>query len=97
MFFWKNGMDLFKKLKQQSWEFIMPSNLNIFLIPKMKSTFTWISDTDVYILNVYQCISTTIGIMNKTLKIGPLPTWILFVLDANFGNEWSDSSFCSIQ
>ena len=32
--FGKIGMDLFKKLKQQSHEFITPSNSNIFLIPK---------------------------------------------------------------
>ena len=37
--FGKNGIDLFKKMKQQSHDFIMPSNLNIFLIPKTKSTF----------------------------------------------------------
>ena len=33
----KNGIDLLKKLKQQSYEFIMPSDSNIFLIPKTKS------------------------------------------------------------
>ena len=32
-FLGKIGMDLFKKLKQQSPEFITPSNTNIFLIP----------------------------------------------------------------
>ena len=35
--FGKDGIDLFKKLKQQSHEFIMPSNSDIFLIPKTKS------------------------------------------------------------
>ena len=38
--FGKNGIDLFKKLKQQSHKFLMPSNSNIFLIPKTKSTFS---------------------------------------------------------
>ena len=38
--FGKNGIYLFKKLKQQSHEFIMPSNSNIFLRPKTKSTFS---------------------------------------------------------
>ena len=38
--FGKNGIDLFKKLKQQSYEFITPSDSNIFLIPKSKSTFS---------------------------------------------------------
>ena len=33
------GTDLFKNLKQQSIEFITPSNLNTFFIPKTKSTF----------------------------------------------------------
>ena len=45
----KNCRDLFKKLKQQSHEFIMPSNLKMFLIPRTKSMFSWISDTRVYI------------------------------------------------
>ena len=38
--FGNNGIDLLKKLKQQSHEFIMSSNSNIFLIPKAKSTFS---------------------------------------------------------
>ena len=62
---WKIGKDLFKKLKKQSHEFMTPSNSNIFLIPKTKSTFSCISDTKVYILNLCPCISTIIGIMNK--------------------------------
>ena len=45
--FEKMGMDLFKKLKQQSHEFITPSNSNIFLMPKTKSTFSGISNTKV--------------------------------------------------
>ena len=67
--FGKNGINLFKKLKQQSHEFIMPSSSNIFLIPRTKSTFSWISDTNVYISNMYPCISTIIGIMNDTNKM----------------------------
>ena len=72
--FGKKGIDLFKKLKQQSHEFITPYNSNIFLIPKTKSTFSWISDTNVYISNLCPCISTIIGIMNKTLMNCPFPT-----------------------
>ena len=34
--------DLFRNLKQQSHEFITPSNSNIFLIPNTRSTFSWI-------------------------------------------------------
>ena len=34
------GTNLFKKLKQHSGEFITPSNLNTFLIPKTMSTFS---------------------------------------------------------
>ena len=41
------GRDLFRNLKQQSHEFITPSNLNIFLIPKTRSAFSWISETRV--------------------------------------------------
>ena len=49
LFFWNNrSIDLFKKLKQLSHEFITPSNLNTFLIPKTKSMFSHISDTKVY-------------------------------------------------
>ena len=84
------GMDLFKKLKQQSHEFIAPSNSNIFLMPKTKSMFSCISDTKVYTSNLCLCISTIIGIMNNTLMNCPFLTWILCILDANFGNELSD-------
>ena len=42
------GMDLFKKLKQHSCEFITLSYSNTFLIPKTRSMFTCISDTKVY-------------------------------------------------
>ena len=70
--FGKMGMDLFKKLKQQSYDFITPSN--IFLMPKMKATFSCISDTYVYILNLCPCMSTITGITNKTLTYCPFPT-----------------------
>ena len=46
------GTDLFKKLKQHSCELITPSYSNTFLIPKTRSTFSWISDTNVYISNL---------------------------------------------
>ena len=41
------GTDLFKNLKQSSQEFITSSNLNTFFILKTKSTFSWISDTNM--------------------------------------------------
>ena len=41
------GTYLFKNLKQQSQEFITPSSSNTFFIPKTKSTFLCISDTNV--------------------------------------------------
>ena len=63
----KMGRDLFKKLKQQFHEFIISSNLKIFLIPRTKSMFSWITDTKVYIQNLCPCISIIMGIINKTL------------------------------
>ena len=50
--FGNRGIDLFKKLKQHSHEFITPSSSNTFLIPKTKSTFSCISDTTVYTSNL---------------------------------------------
>ena len=52
LFFWNKGIDLFKKLKQHSHEFITPSSLNTFLIPKTISMFLCISDTKVYTSNL---------------------------------------------
>ena len=46
------GNDQFKKLKQHSRELNIPSNSNTFLIPKTRSTFSWISDTKVYTSNL---------------------------------------------
>ena len=48
----KKGMDLFKKLRQESHEFTTPSNSKMFLIAKTKSTFSWISDTKVNTSNL---------------------------------------------
>ena len=44
----KNGINLFKKLKQGSHAFIIPCNSNIFLMSNTKYTFSCISDTNVY-------------------------------------------------
>ena len=41
------GTNLFKNSNLQSIEFIMPSNSNIFFMPKTKSMFSCISDTNV--------------------------------------------------
>ena len=70
----KIGIDLFEKVKQQSHEFITPSNSNIFLIPKTKSTLSCISDTKEYISNLCPCMSTIIGIMKNALMNCPFPT-----------------------
>ena len=43
------GIDLFKKLKQHSHEFITPSNLNTFLMPKTVSTCSHVSQILMYI------------------------------------------------
>ena len=72
--FGKNGTDLFQKLKQQSHELTMPSSSNTFLISKTKSTFSCLSDTNIYISNLCPCTSTIIGIMNKTPTNCPFPT-----------------------
>ena len=65
--FGKMGRGLFKKLKQQSHEFITPSNSNTFLIPNTRSPFSWISDTNVDTSNLCPWISTITEIMNRTL------------------------------
>ena len=80
-------MDLFKKLLQQSYEFVTHSYSNIFFVPNTKSMFSCISDTNVYISNLHPCMSTIIGIMNNTLLNCPFLTWILCVLDANLGSK----------
>ena len=48
----KNGIELFRILKHDSYEFKIPSSSNIFFIPKTKSTFSCISDTRVNISNL---------------------------------------------
>ena len=63
----KMDRDLFKNLKQQSCEFTTPSSLNTFLIPNTRATFSWISETRVYILNLCLCMSIITGIINNTL------------------------------
>ena len=62
--FAKKGIDLFKKLKHDSHEFIIPSYLNIFFIPNTRSVFSCISDTSVKISNLWPYISIIIGMMN---------------------------------
>ena len=65
--FGKMGRHLFGKLKQQSHELIIPSNLNTYLIPNTRSTFSWISKIRVYISNLFLGMSTITGIINNTL------------------------------
>ena len=72
--FEKISIDLFKKLKQQSHEFMTPSNSDIFFILETKSTFSCISDTKVYILKLCPCMSIITDIMNNTLTNCPFPT-----------------------
>ena len=70
----KNGIDLLRKLKQDSRESIMPSSSNMFFIPMTKSTLLCISDTKVKISNQCPCISITTGITKNTLTYCPFPT-----------------------
>ena len=50
---------------------------NIFILTITKSTFSYISDTNVWISNLCPCIFL-------------FPTWILWILDANSGKECKD-------
>ena len=50
--FGKNEMDLFKEIIHDSLELITPFNSDIFLIPKIKSTFSYISETNIYTSNL---------------------------------------------
>ena len=70
----KNGIELFRNLKHDSHEFIIPSSSNMFFIPNIKSTFLCISDTGVNILNLCLGTSITIGMINNTLMYCPFPT-----------------------
>ena len=83
----KIGNDLFKNLKQQSWIY-HSFQLKTFFIPKTKSTFLCISETNVYISNLCLCISIITGMMNSTLMYWPFPAWSLCILDANYGKEF---------
>ena len=85
--FGKKGKDLFKNLKQQSLIFMTPFHSNTFLIPNIRSTLSWIYDTNVYISNLWPYISAIKGIMNRTLMNCPFPALILCILDANLGKE----------
>ena len=51
--FEKNGITLFRKLKQDSHVSITPSSSKIFFMPKSKSTFAYISDTKVNTVAMY--------------------------------------------
>ena len=68
----------------------MPSYSKMFFVPNTKSTFSCISDTKVKISNLWPHISIIIGMMNNTLTNCPFPTYILCILEVNFGNECSD-------
>ena len=70
----KNGIDLLRKLKQESHESITPSSSKIFFIPMTRSKLSWISDTKVKILNLCPCISIITGIMKGMLTYCPFPT-----------------------
>ena len=70
----KNDIDLFKKLKHASHEFIISSHSDMFFIPITRSTLSCISDTNVWISNLCPCMSIIIGIINNTLMNCPFPT-----------------------
>ena len=77
----KKGKDLFEKLKQESHKSMTPSSSKMFLIPKTKSAFLWISETKVYISNMWPCMSTITSIINSA------PTYCtLCIFEANLGN-----------
>ena len=86
----KNGIDLFRKLKHDSHEFMMPYISNMFLMPNTRSTFSCICDTNVNTPYLWPCIPIIIGMMNNTLMNYPFPTLILCIFDAHFGNECKD-------
>ena len=73
----KDGIDLLRKIKQDSLESITPSSSNMFFIPISRSTLSCISDTKVKISNLCSCISIITGITNSTLTYCPFPTCIL--------------------
>ena len=72
--FAKIGINIFKKLKHYSHEFIMPSNSNIFCMPNTRSTFSCMSNNNVKISNLWPCISITTAMMNNTIPNCPFPT-----------------------
>ena len=84
----KNGIDLLRKLKQDSLESMTPSNSNMFFIPMTRSTLSCISDTKVKISNQCACISIITGITNSTLTYCPFPTCILCVFEENSGTAY---------
>ena len=45
-------------------------------MPNTRSTFSCISETNVKYLNLWPCISITLGMMNNTVMNCPFPTWI---------------------
>ena len=88
--FGKNGINLFKKLKLDSHEFIIPSSSSIFFIPITKYTFSCISETNVSISNLWPCISMIIGKMNNTLTNYSFLTGILCAFNVNLVNKCKD-------
>ena len=63
MIFWEEWCWSVKKTNKW-FELIIPSNSNIFFIPKAKSTFSYISETNINISNLWQCVSMITGIIN---------------------------------
>ena len=72
--FEKNGIDLFRNLKDESYMSITPSNSNTFFMPKTRSTSSCISDTNVNTSNLCPHTSIITGITNNTATHCPLPT-----------------------
>ena len=58
--------------------------------PNTKSMLLCISDSNVNTSLLYPCISTMTRITNSTATYCPLPTWILYVIETNLDNAWSD-------
>ena len=88
--FRKIGIDIFRKLKHDSHELMIPLSSNMFFMPKTKSTFSQISDTNVNTSNLWSCMCITTGIMNNTPTYCSFPTCIICAFDVNFGNACYD-------
>ena len=78
--FEKNGIELFRNLKDEPHMSITPSNSNTFFMPNTKSTLSCISDTNVNTSNLCLHTSITTGMTNNTATHCQLPTWLFALM-----------------